>query len=218
MGAPPAPAAPVAVPLEPAPVPAAAVATELPLSDYCVAEALPGASRVVRGDAPALTIDPHAGVYYGPTGLRALEPYCREPIPRSAWEPISSAVLEGLRAAGGGLPLSRLVWLDALVSGNGQLLGGYDGQTRFKLTRWPQTEREYPRHFRIATVMMRGPATLDEIATQSGVAVGEVADFINASLVSGFGEAENAAPMPAPLDGQGSSLLSRLRQRVARKA
>jgi hypothetical protein len=210
--------APAVVPLEPAPAPAAAVATELPLSDYCVPETLPVASRVVRGDAPALTIDPHAGVYYGPTGLRALEPYCREPIPRSAWEPISPAVLEGLRAAGGGLPLARLVWLDALVSGNGQLLGGYDAQSRFKLTRWPQTEREYPRHFRIATVMMRGPATLDEIAAQSGVAAGEVADFINASLVSGHGEAETSTPLAAVAEGTGGGLLSRLRQRVVRKA
>ncbi len=169
----------------PAPVRSSAFASELSLAEFCTLEALPRPSRIVHADAPALTIDNEAGVYFGPSGLKALEPYCRGPIARSAWEPVSNAVLEGLRAAGGGQPLVRLLWLNALFGGNGALLGGIDPGSRFRVAKWPQIEREFPRHFRIATAMMKGMATVAEIAAQSGAEPGEVADFINASLVSG---------------------------------
>ena len=49
----------------------------------------------------------------------------------------------------------------------------------------PQIEREYPKHFRIATVMMKGPAKLTEIAEQSGASLGDVTDFVNAGLATG---------------------------------
>ena len=53
------------------------------------------------------------------------------------------------------------------------------------LTKWPQIEREYPKHFRLATVMMKGPALVKEIAEQAGVGEAEVIDFVNAGLVTG---------------------------------
>lgn len=185
-------------------------ARELPLAAYCSSDNLPRASRLVRGDAPAITIDNETGVYFGPPGLKALEPYCREPIARDDWEPLSPMVLEGLRAAGGGLPTARLVWLNALHAGGGQLLG-LAGDTRVRLARWPQIEREFPRHFRIATVMMKGFATVDEIAALSGAQAADVADFANASLVAGHAEIEPAA-MPAanPAEAASGGLLGRL--------
>lgn len=202
---------PAPEPAEAAPPPPAAVAQDLWLADYCTLEALPQAARLVLGDAPSLTIDNAMGVYYGPPGLKALEPYARAPIPRAAWEPVSPAVLDGLRAAGGGLPTTRLVWLSALHAGQGQLAGADPG-ARVRLSKWPQIEREYPRHFRIATVMMKGFATVDEIAAQSGAQPAEVADFANASLALGHAEAEpNAAPAPlAASDATSGGLLGRL--------
>jgi len=195
---------------KPSAVPSNAIATELSLAEFCTVEALARPSRIVHADAPALTIDNESGVYFGPPGLKALEPYCRGPIPRSAWEPVSSAVLEGLRAAGGGQPLARLVWLYALFAGNGSLLGGVDASSRFRVAKWPQMEREFPRHFRIATAMMKGMATVDAIAAQSGAPTGEVADFINASLLGGHVEMESPTVVADAPDASQSGLLARL--------
>jgi hypothetical protein len=117
-------------------------------------------------------------------------------------------VLEGLRAAGGGQPTTRLVWLGALLAGNGQWLGG-DAATRVRLAKWPQIEREFPRHFRIATVMMKGFATIDEIALQSGAQSTEVADFANASLAVGHAEVEAPAAPTATPETAGGGLLGR---------
>src|SRR3546814_16100444 len=46
--------------------------------------------------------------------------------------------------------------------------------------------------------MMKGPATLAEIAGASGMPVADVADFVNASLATGFADiAPNTPPDPA---------------------
>ena len=72
------------------------------------------------------------------------------------------------RASGGAQPYMRLLWLCGLTVGKGNLLPGYALNRKYTLTKWPQIEREYPKHFRIATAMMKGPATLDEVAAASG--------------------------------------------------
>src|SRR3546814_2250611 len=49
-----------------------------------------------------------------------------------------------------------------------------------------------------STAMMKGPATLAEIAGASGMPVADVADFVNASLATGFADiAPNTPPEPA---------------------
>ena len=88
-----------------------------------------------------------------------------------------------------------------LAEGRGQLIG-LPADARVQLLKWPQVEREFPRHFRIATAMMKGPQTIAEIAAGSGSPAEDVADFINANLATGFAE-------PAP--GGGGGLLGRLR-------
>ena len=72
-------------------------------------------------------------------------------------------------ALGAAQPLGRLQWFGGLLAGKGELLPDFDAAGRYRLTKWPQTEREFPKHFRIATAMMKGPATLDEVAAASGV-------------------------------------------------
>ena len=79
----------------------------------------------------------------------------------------------------------RLLWLCGLVVGKGSLLPGYAANKKFVLTKWPQIEREFPKHFRIATVMMKGPAFVKDIAEQSGAGEHEVVDFVNAGIVTG---------------------------------
>jgi hypothetical protein len=111
------------------------------------------------------------------------------------------------------LPLSRLIWLHTVINSHGHLLDGLDVNARYRLTRWPQIEREFPRHFRIATVMMKGPATLTEVADQSGSSIADVADFVNAYAMLGVVEPEGAqAPAsPAAAEASGGGLLARLR-------
>jgi hypothetical protein len=213
----PPPAAPAPAPA-PAPEPAVAPApmpTELYLADYCSADVLPQPARLVRGDAPALTIDASADVYYGPRELKPLLPYCNGPIAQDEWQPVSQTVMEGLRASGTAQPLARLLWLFALASSNGQLLPGLELNARFRLAKWPQIEREYPKHFRIATVMMKGPATLTEIMEQSGATLPDVIDFVNAYSAIRFVEMEGAAAPPPEAAAPGG-LLSRLRARARR--
>ncbi|HEX5756729.1 MAG TPA: hypothetical protein VFY12_10315 [Arenimonas sp.] len=65
------------------------------------------------------------------------------------------------------------------------LPAGLDASARYKLERWPQIDRSYPKHFRIATLMLKGPTTLDEVAAATGASVEEVAEFVAARLLSG---------------------------------
>jgi hypothetical protein len=215
----PTPAAAKSAPAAAAPIAHVPLPDELPLSEFCTREALPNPARLVRGDQPALTIDMATDTYYGPATLKPLIPYCQGMIARQEWQPVSASVMEGLRAAGGGLPLSRLLWLYTLVNSAGHLIPGLDVNGRYKLAKWPQIEREFPRHFRIATVMMKGPQTLSSIAEQSGATLADVIDFVNAYYVTGHAEPEGvglAAPQVAhDATGMGQ-VLARLRGRVKR--
>ncbi len=167
------------------------------LADFLNPTALPGPARLARGDTPALTVDIANDCWYGPASLKPLLPYCSGPVDQAEWEPVSAAVMEGLRAAGGGQPLARLMWLIALANSKGQLLPGLSPNARYRLARWPQIEREFPKHFRIATVMMKGWASLTEISAQAGASLAEVIDLINAYIVSGHAEAEAEANSPS---------------------
>lgn len=201
---------------EPPPEPAKPVlADELTLIEFFSPEALPHAAKITLGEHPSLTIDVATESYFGPTALKPLIPYCQGLIARKAWEPVSGAVLQGLRATGA-QPLSRLVWLFTLVNSNGQLLPGLDLNARFKLAKWPQIEREYPKHFRIATIMMKGPASLSDIADQSGAALADVVDFVNAYSATGFVSAEGVPPIAVePIAPSG--LIARLRARATKR-
>ena len=95
-----------------------------------------------------------------------------------------------------------------------ELLPGTDPEGRYRLTKWPQTEREYPRHFRIATAMMKGPATLAEIAEASGSPLAEVADFTNANLATGFAEFVPEPEPEAEAPRRAAGFFSRLRGRT----
>ena len=102
--------------------------------------------------------------------------------------------------------------IDLLVR-DGALAPGYDPDARYTLNKWPQTEREYPRHFRIATAMMKGPATLAEIAAASGLPAEEIHRFVNANLATGYAEPFVETP-PEPADaGKSGGFFSRLRGR-----
>ena len=219
VAAPPAesPSMPAAPPAEAVRAPAApAVQAPEPatLFGHLASGRLAGHLRYRRPSGPTLLVDADARTYHGPAALKPLLPYFEGELADGALEPLDAATFEREAAAAGpAQPLSRLLWLGALASGQGSLLPGHDPDAKYRLNRWPQTEREFPRHFRIATAMMKAPATLAEVSTASGIALEEIVDFVNANLATGVAEAvAEAAPEPVPQTRSGG-LLGRLRGR-----
>ncbi|MDH5823792.1 hypothetical protein QFW77_12465 [Luteimonas sp. RD2P54] len=189
-------AAPIAAPPPPPQPRPPPPARDPVLADWLQPGALAGRRRYRRGDGPTLWIDPAAREYHGPALLKPLAGYFEGTVREEDLERVDDPTwTAGTAAAGDAQPLSRLVWLGGLSAGKGELLPGNDPDGRYRLTKWSQTEREYPRHFRIATAMMRGPATLAEIAEASSTPLPEVADFINANLATGAAE---LVPEPTP--------------------
>jgi len=181
-------------------------------ADWMQPGALAGRLRYRRGDGPDLWIDADARQYHGPQQLKPIAPCIEGTVEREDFESVDDDTWSaGIAAAGEAQPMLRLQWLGGLLAGGGELLPGNDPDGRYRLTKWPQTEREYPHHFRIATAMMKGPATLAEIAEAGRASPAEVADFTNASLATGFAE---FVPEPEPepeTPARSAGFFSRLR-------
>ena len=211
----PAPSKPTPAPVPPAAMPAAAPgAPEPPRARSLFEHLQPGVLQqpvqIQRGDAPRLVIDPASRTYLGGAALKPYAAYLGSALHDRELQPVAPARLGELEAElGGRQPIQRLLWLAALHAGEGQLIG-FDPATRFKLGKWPQIEREFPKHFRIATVMMKAAATVDEIAAASGASREEVCDLLNAYLATGFAEPEQVQASVAAETAR-TGLLDRLR-------
>ena len=197
----------------PAPAPVPEPPRERRLSDWLADGALRAAVRLRDAGAPELVVDPHGKTYCAEGNLRALAPYCSRTIAPSEWHEVAPAELAKLQESGKMQPASRLLWLAHALGSNGQLGAGLDINAKFKLARWPQIEREFAKHFRIATVMLKQPATLAEIADQSGATLGDVIDFTNAYNATGYIETDGATKSadPPARDSGRHAILSRLR-------
>ncbi len=184
---------------EPEPIPEPVELTpDRPLTHWLQRGGLERRVRLQRQGQSALLIDPRSRVYHGPATLKPLAPYFEGTLLLEDFGTPDAATWEAEASAfGPAQPLARLLWLGNLLAGQGSLLPGLDPAGTYRLSKWPQTEREYPKHFRIATAMMKGPATLDEIGAASGVSREEVADFVNANLATGYAELVLPEP-PAP--------------------
>src|SRR5690606_2076257 len=169
-----------------------------PLASWLGDNGLERRVRLQRDGGPVLLVDPRSRLWHGPATLKPLTAYFDGTLVIGDFETPDAATWEaGAAKLGAAQPLTRLQWLGGLLGGHGALLPGLDPEGRYRLTKWPQTEREYPKHFRIATAMMKGPATLAEVAEASGVAREEVADFVNANLATGYAEfVPPASPEP----------------------
>ncbi|MDE1958479.1 MAG: hypothetical protein KGI40_05270 [Xanthomonadaceae bacterium] len=123
-----------------------------------------------------LVLDPARDAYHGEASLKALAPLLALPV--QALQPLDAAALNAARAAQPMQPLARLRWFAAVCATPGALPPGIGADSELRLLRWPQIEREYPRHFRIATAMMKQPGTIAAIAAASGASESDVADFV----------------------------------------
>ena len=201
---------------EPIPEPVIEVPADRGLARWLLAGGLDRRVRLQRGDGPVLLVDPRTRVWHGPATLKPLLGYFDGALQLEDFATPDAAAWESEAAAiGAAQPLSRLQWLGGLLSGHGALLPGLDPDGKFRLLKWPQTEREYPKHFRIATAMMKGPATVVEVAEASGVAKEDVADYINANLATGYSESTtDATAEPSPPAGKpAGGLFGRMRGR-----
>lgn len=207
-----APAPPVVV-APPPPEPEPVRQHEPVFVDWMAPGVLTGHVRYRRGEGPALLIDADARQYHGPAALKPLVDSISGTVQRQEFLMVPATEWPAqAKAAGDPQPLTRLQWFAGLVAGNGKLLPGHDPLAKYRLTKWPQTEREFPKHFRVATVMMKAPATLSEIAEGSGVPIEEVTDFVNANLATGYAEAWRE-PEPDPETQKTGGLFGRLRGR-----
>ena len=211
----PPPAAPAALapaaPAVPTPPPAPARSAARRLIDLILAGNIPsGAQKLELPGQPPLVLDLAQKAFLCGNSIKAFLPHTQATLPEGAFKPVTVSEFETLRQSiGGAQPLGRLVWLAALGGSGGEIAGGAP-DARYRLTKWPQIEREFPKHFRIATAMMKGFQTSAELAEQSGATLAEVNDFIAASLVSGYAETEQTTSADTPAPAQ-KSLLERLR-------
>jgi len=213
--APPAPSATAPVVEAPAapPRPTPAVPQERTLIDWLAPGQLSGRVRLERaGTSVLLDLDQHQ--YFGPATLKPLAPHVEAVLKAGDFTPVDAATWNSESTMHGqAQPLARLLWFCALQAGKGKLMPGFDPGAQYRLLKWPQTEREFPKHFRIATTMMKGPATLEEIAAGSGVTREEVVDFVNANLATGYAELVPDTPPESSEPARPAGLFGRLRGR-----
>ena len=185
--------------------------TERKLADWLADGALAQAVRLTTDSAPELILDPGNKTYYADGTARALTPYFKRAITLDEWQPLEYAELAALQTSAKGQSYSRLLWLFHALGSNGRLTHDLDVDAKYKLSRWPQIEREFPKHFRIATVMMKQASTLTEISDQSGATLADVIDFTNAYNATGHIEMEPVIAAPVTRDSGRHAILSRLR-------
>ncbi len=201
---------------ESVPAPVATVSEpprEQSLEQWLSGNSLSGQLRLHHAGAPDLVVDNTDKTFYTDGSLRALEAHCKRKIKPEDWQRLTPAAFSAAQSAGKAQPIARLLWLCHVLASHGHPSPGMDINARYKLARWPQIEREFPKHFRIATVMMKQPATLSEVAEQSGAPLPDVIDFANAYNAIGYLETDADVDADSGTRDTGrGAILSRLRK------
>jgi len=175
-----------------------------------VLDANDGPVRLVHEGLPSIIIDPVRQRWYAGVALKALWDWAKLPLRRSELIHLNAAEFAAAIEILPAQAYSRLTWFAHLARSGGQLDAGLPADGRYRLTRWPQVEREFPKHFRIATAMMSGAGTIDDIASQSKAGASDVVEFINAYNALGYVACEAMLPVTSP--GDRSGLLERVRK------
>jgi hypothetical protein len=170
------------------------------------------ARKLTGPDGAELVIDPERGAYhFESTSLKPLTVILQQAAQQ--WTPVYSEGLSAARATHPAQPLERLLWFAGLIATPGILGRRLIRAERYQLTRWPETEREFPKHFRIAKALLKEPATADEITAASGMPYEDVVDYMNASDAAGrlqSASALQAAVAAAQAPSRGQRLMARL--------
>jgi hypothetical protein len=181
-----------------APVAAAATPAPAPVATFQLLDLLkpdsPRAGRLhLQADGlPDIWLDPTAQTWHSTASLKGLSGWCTRNLAASEVKMAADAPFAAATSTLAAHPFARLQWLSHLVRGDGSFDAGLAPNGRYKLSRWPQSEREFPKHFRIATMMLKSAASIEEIAELSGANAADVTNFINAYHSLGFIEQEPA--------------------------
>lgn len=187
------------------------------LVDYLLSGGIPGPVKLKNAD-PALVIDPVSGTYLGGAALKPFLTLADRELDGDSWDAVTPHEYEKLKSSQGGAaqPISRLVWIAGMGAHPGQLAHDLLGAQRFKLNKYPQTEREFPRHIRIATAMLKQLSTVDELVKASGMERDEVIGYINGCHAIGLVESDLPPPASAePVEAAKGGLFDRLRGKRA---
>lgn len=158
---------------------------------------------------PTLLLDPAARSWRAEGNLKSLAAWCSRVLADGDVRHPTPDEFDAATANLPAQPYARLIWLAHLTRGGGRLDARFDPESRFKLASWPQSEREFPKHFRIATAMLKEAGTLEDIAGRSGAPVGDVADFVNA--YHAIGHVDVSAPAAA-VEASQRGLFGRMRK------
>lgn len=148
-------------------------------AEALVLGAFTNARKLGGADGAQLVVDPGLKTYYFESNtLKPLASLLLQPADR--WIPIYTEALNATRAAYSAQSLERLLWYAGLIATPGILTRRLQRDQCYRLPHWPETEREFPRHFRIARAMLKDAASIEQIAHAAGVPRAEVVDYINA--------------------------------------
>lgn len=151
-----------------------------PLIDYLTQPLLGAPERIEMPGLPWLVLDPVSQSYHSDAELPALELYCLQDLPRTAFMQLTSAELAAVRARVPAKPWLRLRWQVRYLTSNGKLSSQLDPAGRFRIERPIELARDYPAAFRVSTSMLRELQPLHEIAKQAKASMTEVINVVNA--------------------------------------
>ncbi len=188
-----------------------------PLREFLAGDLLGGPARLDFPGEPVLVLDPKNQAFHSPARLPALETYLREPSRRSDWRALTNAEIAEARAAQPAQSYLKLQWLDVLLRSGGRLAPHLDPGGTYRLTRWLDLLRDYPRQARISTAMMQS-LRLHEIVAASGAGMSEVFDVVNAYDAIGWLEWTPRAPRhgESAADSRRGGIVQRLRKPFGR--
>lgn len=154
--------------------------SEHSIRDYLDGErAMVTPSQIIAAEAPALTLDPKNQVFHAAAGLARLIPYCSRVLPAKDWKMVTTRDLMLLRETEPARPYAELIWLQAMLRGNGRLASQLDPGGTYRLTGTVSAEAEFHDHGAIVH-FMHTPARLNEIAADAGTSMDAVFNLVNA--------------------------------------
>jgi hypothetical protein len=135
---------------------------------------------------PLILIDPGSGAWFYDGSISDLAPAMfSQPMPTSAGVPVSHADLVDRIDGHRQRPLSELKWFAGLAQARGQLHPDLLGDLQFMLTQVPGEATRNDSLHALAKLLIRGPITLEELASRSGQPPENIMAFLNASYTSG---------------------------------
>lgn len=154
-------------------------ATPHTLWAYLTGDLLNAPRRLQRPGAPTLILDPVRRVFHSEALMRQLQVHCTLGTSLSDWSRLTTTELDRIRREQPAQPYNKLLWLDALTHGDGQLAAHLDPGGMYRLTAWLEIDDSLPRQQRIATSMVR-TRRLHEISEVSRAPLADVFDTVSA--------------------------------------